>query len=120
MEGEEGATGEQGMSLTPQKLRAYYEMREHAQYPPIPVTDCPMLADAMEIADSCARADIESYCTAVGEGDDFRFWWWDVDSIEKDERESVDQALRYLDARGLVEYRVGEKQHRLVKFKGAA
>lgn len=80
-----------------------------------------MLADAMEIADSCARADIESYCHAADkqEGDDYRGWWWDVDTLQAEERSTVDQALRYLDARGHIEYRaVQGKRH--VRFKQEA
>lgn len=75
-----------------------------------------MLADAMEIADSCARADIESECRAEGEGGDFRNWWWNIESADPESRGMVDKSLRYLDARGLVECRT-ENGKRLVRFR---
>ena len=61
----------------------------------------PMLADAVEIADSCARADIECHCRVVDTDDDLRWYDTHVGAIE--EWEAIAQAERYLTARGLIE-----------------
>lgn len=88
------------MTINPEKLRAAANCPE--AFVAIDVKDAPMLADAMDIADSCARADIESHCTARGEGEDYRGWWWDTSSAEADDEAAVVQALRYCEARGLI------------------
>lgn len=72
----------------------------------IPAPACTMLADAMEIADSCARADIESFCDGT-----FEPRWYDTASSGRGEdrdraafqTKAVTLAVRYLNARGLIE-----------------
>lgn len=57
-----------------------------------------MLADAVEIADSCARADIE--CNVHGYDDG----WHDTTNHDPEDTDAIVQALRYLGARGLIEH----------------
>lgn len=62
-----------------------------------------MMADALEIADPSARCDIESNCEShmVGE-----HRWWDTSRLDPDDEwaaTAIAQAVRYLDARGLIE-----------------
>lgn len=59
-----------------------------------------VFADAIEIADECARSDIECNCgltptTAPG--------YYDSTDHDPEDTDNIIQALRYLDARGLVE-----------------
>lgn len=76
-----------------------------------------ILADAMDIADVAARVDIESSCVRA----DFAgCLWWCLDNIAPGsgdaeyDREVIDRAERYLDARGLI---VRHTQNaRLVRF----
>lgn len=75
----------------------------------LPVLACagPMLADAIEIADSCARADIECHCTwehIKGER------WYDTRVTEERETEPIAQAVRYLEARGLLVRKPGQPE----------
>jgi len=59
-----------------------------------------VIADAVEIADSCARSDIE--CNLSGA---FADGWYDTTSGEPSDHEVwLEQALRYLGARGLIEH----------------
>lgn len=58
-----------------------------------------MLADAVEIADSCARADIESRLLCADDNPQ----WWDTSTASEEDREMIGQAVRYLTARGLIE-----------------
>lgn len=89
------------MSLTPAKLRACQASatRNHS-WAPIMVQDCPMLADAMEIADSSARADIE--CQCLGAGKDQIGNWWDTSTADAESKPMIEQSMRYLEARGLL------------------
>ncbi len=67
----------------------------------LPVPACLMLADATEIADSAARADVESECMIADE--DGR--WFDLASYSPapGSADLLTQSLRYLTARGLIE-----------------
>lgn len=91
--------------ITPEKLRACVASatRNH-QWAPVTVQDCPMLADAMEIADSCARSDIESFCNGVGHAP-AGHRQYDIHAVVPDEpivKETVAIAVRYLEARELL------------------
>ena len=81
--------------MKPAKLRAYAEQFEIAPYAPIAAKDCGMLADAVEIADSCARSNIECECKGSFEDG--------YDLASADYPEALEQAVRYLLARGLIE-----------------
>lgn len=85
------------MKVTPDQIRA--EQRELT----FTAAECAVIADALEIADSCARADIESMaihvCSEAGRR------WYDSARVYPNEPESitvVGMAIRYLDARGLL------------------
>ena len=54
------------------------------------------LRDAIEIADSCARADIEGNCISIDGG------WFDVAYRDPIEWEWLGHAVRYLTARNLI------------------
>ena len=98
-------------TMTPSKLRA--ASTTGAEWLPIPASCGEMLADAIEIADSCARSDIECFAYSPGDG------WYDTTRVlsrETKPRDSVadkqaaaydlsavEQAVRYLLARGLIE-----------------
>lgn len=58
-----------------------------------------MLADALEIADSSARSDIECFCLRVDEDDTH---WYSLRSATDDDRQWTEIGARYLDARGLL------------------
>lgn len=78
------------------------------------------LADALEIADSCARSDIESFCGWEGEAD---VRWYDTteDAISPADdysKKTVAQAVRYLDARGALERHATNA--RLVRLLGTS
>ena len=92
--------------IDPEKLRAAAEIRNVTTWLSILASCGPMLADAIEIADSCARSDIECHCR----GDFER--GYDLASAEPEDSEMLVQAVRYLTARGLIE-RDGE----IVRFK---
>jgi hypothetical protein len=53
-----------------------------------------------ELAYSCARSDIESYCQVIKSES---VTWFDLTSAGDDDREFVLQALRYLELCGLIE-----------------
>jgi hypothetical protein len=55
------------------------------------------LADALEIADSTARADIECNLPYEGEGATI---WYDTTRVASDDTYIIDQAVAYLEARG--------------------
>lgn len=63
----------------------------------------PMLADALELADALARDTIRSNTTAHTM-DGGKTTWWDLASWEEEDTEPLDQAVRYLEARGLLEH----------------
>lgn len=59
---------------------------------------------ALKIADSAAISDIECHCVTHG-GNTKDGWLYDTSKIEgdlDDDREFIDEALAYLDARGLI------------------
>jgi hypothetical protein len=63
----------------------------------------PVFADALEIADSCARSDIECNCECSGKGAARWYRALPDPDISPEENEWLPQALRYLTARGLIE-----------------
>lgn len=75
------------------------------------------LRDALEIADSCARSDIESFCEWNAAG---ATRWYDtsegaIHPADDHPRNAVAQAVRYLGARGIL-IRHGASPH-LVRFE---
>lgn len=58
-----------------------------------------LVTDAFEIADGAARADIETSCKPAGAPPAL---WWDTSDVESTDKEFVELALRYLEARGQV------------------
>lgn len=91
-------------AITPEKLRA--AATTGADWLPIPASCGPMLADALELADSCARADIECECRgSFAEG-------YDLSSAEDFTKEAIEKSVRYLTARGLI-----EREGDIVRFK---
>ena len=72
----------------------------------------PTLADAVEIADESAVCLIESDSHPI---DDHGFRWWDTTYADGDSDDGMQQALRYLEARGLL-IRHPERQH-TVRFQ---
>lgn len=86
-----------------------------------------MIADAITIADSCARADIECNCHISEIGDER---WHDtgvlatihgyqaIGDADPETASMIRLALRYLDARGLVIRHPGKRE--LVRFPEAA
>jgi hypothetical protein len=93
--------------ITPEELRAAALVR-NATWLPIMASYGPMLADAMEIADDCARANIECECLSHPGGG------YDLASInEPPEIEAMLlQSVRYLVARGLA-----TQEGSIVRFK---
>jgi len=65
---------------------------------------------AYELADSCARSDIETHCVVS------MICWYDTGAVALLDIEFVQRALRYLDARGLVNHHPDTP--RLVNFEG--
>lgn len=122
------------MSITPDKLRASYAAYERdpktTTWAPVMSSDCAMLADAMEIADSCARADIENNCPGRRGDSALSVIWYDIryfrpkwidgepvelHKAEPEDRSLIEQAVRYLDARRTL-LRMDGSPH-LVSFK---
>jgi hypothetical protein len=77
-----------------------------------------MMADAIEIADSCARSDIECNCGLHYEwtADGVSVKWYDTTRIDAEDGPHLEQALRYLDARGRINHH--PEQPHLVNFEG--
>lgn len=71
-----------------------------------------MLADAIEIADSCARSDIECNCHWIGDVPD---QWYDTSIPHEDCRDAIALSVRYLEARGLIVRDPNNRHH--VRFK---
>ncbi|MCD6674871.1 MAG: hypothetical protein LT106_18715 [Burkholderiaceae bacterium] len=61
-----------------------------------------MLSLQAQLAYSAARGDIECHCGFVSDRRHNR-QWYDLSSVEADDRETVADAIRYLDLRGLIE-----------------
>lgn len=87
-------------SLTPDYLRSLAEAGDPAWLPVL--ASCgTVLADALEIADDCARSDIECNCPCWdGEGSDRHYDTTPREDVAPEENESIAQAVRYLTARG--------------------
>jgi len=62
--------------------------------------DALVLADALEIADYCARADIECNCPWVGLGPDRQYDTTPREDVSPEENAMVAHSVRYLMARG--------------------
>ena len=75
---------------------------------PLSASLAPMLADALEIADYSARSDIETFLRRT----QARPAWYDIRTADQEEKGYVENAVRYLTARGLLER--DEKQPHLV------
>lgn len=97
------------LNVTPSRLRSYHAMAvsspKTASWAPIMASDCGMLADALEIADSCARADIECNVPAADDDAAFRaggLRQYDTAQMTPEDQRWLPQILRYLDARGLL------------------
>jgi hypothetical protein len=77
-----------------------------------------MLQDAIDIADSSARADVECHCpwTYLKETDDASSRWYDTARIDPEDAAHLEQALRYLRARGRINHH--PEQPHLVNFDG--
>lgn len=98
------------MSLNPDKLRSYHRMAMNTPrtttWAPIMASDCATLADAIEIADSGARSDIECF-TVDADFDPVKdhVRWFDTNLVEPAipiAKAAVERAVRYLEARGLL------------------
>lgn len=88
-------------TLTPKALR---ELIASAQCAEIVISkaEAQLVADAIEIADSCARADIECNAEpAFPEGEDVT--WYDMNNLDEWSTSAVRQAARYLTSRGLLD-----------------
>ena len=96
--------------ITPERLRLPAIENEVLM---LPASCGPMLADAVEIADSCSRSDIECHCLGVDSDDDLR--WYDIRVTEACELDAIAQAVRYLTARGLIEFH--PEHNEWVRFK---
>lgn len=109
------------MALTPDKLRSYHRMAtttpRTTTWAPIMASDCATLADALEIADSCARAEIECSCRNAGPRDGGG-WWWNTRHEDPNFADDIAQGLRYLEARGLLVRKPGEPH--IVSFNSQA
>jgi hypothetical protein len=72
-----------------------------------------VVVDAIEIADSCARADIECNVQPVFlDGNDET--WYDLDHVDPeycDDSGPIHQAVRYLEARGLLDRHPKNPRH---------
>lgn len=66
---------------------------------PLSASLAPMLADALEIADYSARSDIETFLRRT----QARPAWYDIRTADQEEKDYVENAVRYLMARGLLE-----------------
>jgi len=81
------------MTITPEELRARTD-----DFDWISEEDNQMLADAIEIADLSSDAYLHSTLRPLDDN------WLDLTmEMTEEERETVDQAIRYLTARGLLE-----------------
>lgn len=70
-----------------------------------------LLADAVELADTSCKSDIETGCVWLGQ-DVGR--WYDTRQDLAEDQEYIDRAIYYLDRRGLIERKEGEPH--LVRF----
>lgn len=95
-----------GVELTTAFIRGHYAIsRATAKRDLALVRDffaIPVLAKALDLADSCARADIESTCVPADHVAGTPFEWWDTKRGDECDRELVSEALGYLYARGLI------------------
>lgn len=92
--------------LTPAELREFGNLPDNMVIP-ITAEVGPMLADALEIADVHAACLLESCTTPIFVNGKRR---WCDSSTDDGNPEDIEQAIRYLEARGLLE-RHPEKAH---------
>jgi len=83
------------------RLRACRDSTAPVVFAPDCTSEVRMLIDAIEIADSCARADIECNCSWFENPQGV--WWYDLDTADATAQSAVAQAVRYLGARGRIE-----------------
>lgn len=105
--------------LTVLRLRIIAESppgKEFKQY--IYKADAAMLVDAVEIADSSARADIECNVPFDHDGAGTGAHWYNLDRAADEDAEAIAQAERYLEARGILLR--DAKRRRVVSFKDPA
>jgi hypothetical protein len=57
---------------------------------------------AHEIADSCARSDVECHCHAQHHSGRYYGQWYDLTTLEAEDVEIVGKSVRYLELRGLL------------------
>ena len=78
-------------------------LRKHAANPDavilVAASRLAMLADAIEIADEAAEAHIDSETLSV---DEDGLSWRDLNTVDPTFKDSVDESLRYLEARALL------------------
>jgi hypothetical protein len=82
------------------------EQRPPSGVIPLSAELAPVLADALEIADDGARSTVEIEFVDLLIGD---MRWYDTKTADPDNAEWITQAVRYLEARGLIERRPGEE-----------
>jgi hypothetical protein len=101
------------MTLSPDKLRSTIAatLATGGRCIALSIEDANVMVDGMEIADSAARADVESYSGQEMVGN-IRFW--NTQSAVGEDKEAVDKALKYLWGRGLIEPYSGNRSW--VKF----
>lgn len=83
---------------SPEALRAAASQK-NATWLPVFACAGDMLADAMDLADKHARGLIARYCVCIKEGD---VLWFDTWAVSAEDKELIQQAVRYLEARGLL------------------
>lgn len=88
--------------LTAAELRAFGSLPDHTIIP-LTAPSGPVLADALEIADSTARSDIECHCGHAVPYQPSERHWYDLGTADPEDRAHVDQAERYLTSRGLLD-----------------
>lgn len=102
------------MSINPDKLRASAKTAKYSTWAAVRSDECDMLADAMDIADSCARSHIECTCMHAG-GTPTTGLFWDTAQVPPEDVPLIEQELRYLDSRGLLIRKEGAPH--IVSFK---
>lgn len=55
-----------------------------------------------EIAESCARSDIECHCLSQDHSGRYYGRWYDLATMDEDDREIVGKSVRYLELRKLI------------------
>lgn len=100
-----------GSALSPAWLRQHRAANSTVF---LTVAEAFAVADAIEIADSCARSDIESNCDRFEEDGERYYDPSDMDPLDDWAVKAIGQAVRYLEARGLIERHANGRLVRLV------